>query len=113
MRTTRRVVPGCLALLLAACGTTVSGSQVSGLEADGLSPVAGGPAAATTGAASVVPGGSAPSLEVPATAPVSRPGTAVVASGKPLPASLAPVEIGFFISKNADVLFKAYGFGNL
>jgi ABC-type branched-subunit amino acid transport system substrate-binding protein len=35
------------------------------------------------------------------------------AGGSAAAGTLGPVEIGFFISKNAEVLFKAYGFGNL
>jgi ABC-type branched-subunit amino acid transport system substrate-binding protein len=38
---------------------------------------------------------------------------ATSASGQPAKAaSLAPVEIGFLVSKNADVLFKTYGYGS-
>jgi ABC-type branched-subunit amino acid transport system substrate-binding protein len=115
-----------VAASLAACGTTVPGARSSG-SLDGLGSAGQGPTAPNPGSGSAegalparggssaapLAGPGAGSLGGPAApgatgsdaAPAARPGVKA--------ATLAPVEIGFLVSKNADALFKAYGYGNL
>lgn len=121
----RGLAAGLVAVFLVACGTTVPGAGSNG-SLDGLGSAGQAPTVPTDGSGaaggvrtggSAVPlpgsGGGAGSVSGPVTAGAAGSSPPPVAGRPAKAAVLAPVEIGFLVSKNADALFKAYGYGNL